>query len=43
MAESDTPRAVRADEIAGRSLRYFDFVMAAFVLILVLSNMIGAG
>ena len=43
MAETDAPRAVTADEIAGRPLRYFDFVMAAFVLILVLSNVIGAG
>ena len=34
---------VNAAEIAGRPLRYFDFVMAAFVVVLVLSNVIGAG
>jgi uncharacterized integral membrane protein (TIGR00697 family) len=34
---------VEASALAGRALRYFDFVMAAFVLVLVLSNVIGAG
>lgn len=34
---------VSAAALAGRSLRYFDFVMAAFVTILLLSNVIGAG
>jgi len=34
---------VEAGTLAGRSLRYFDFVMAAFVVVLVLSNVIGAG
>ena len=34
---------VEADALAGRPLRYFDFVMAAFVAILLLSNVIGAG
>src|SRR5688572_20098288 len=33
---------VEAAALAGRPLRYFDFVMAAFVLVLVLSNVIGA-
>ena len=33
---------VEAGALAGRPLRYFDFVMAAFVLVLVLSNVIGA-
>ncbi|HUE80279.1 MAG TPA: queuosine precursor transporter [Sphingomicrobium sp.] len=36
-------RAVEAGQIAGRRLRYFDLVMAAFVTILLLSNVIGAG
>ena len=35
-------RKVEAEALAGRPLRYFDFVMAAFVLVLVLSNVIGA-
>ncbi len=35
--------AVEAAALAGRPLRYFDFVMAAFVTILLLSNVIGAG
>ena len=34
---------VEAAALAGRPLRYFDFVMAAFVAILLLSNVIGAG
>jgi uncharacterized integral membrane protein (TIGR00697 family) len=34
---------VDASELKGRSFRYFDFVMAAFVTILLLSNVIGAG
>ena len=40
---SDRPQAVDAAALAGRPLRYFDFVMAAFVSILLLSNVIGAG
>lgn len=36
-------RHVEAHEVAHRPFRYFDFVMAAFVTILVLSNVIGAG
>jgi uncharacterized integral membrane protein (TIGR00697 family) len=36
-------RAVDAAALAGRPLRYFDYVMAAFVTILLLSNVIGAG
>ncbi len=35
--------AVEAKALAGRPLRSFDFVMAAFVIVLVLSNVIGAG
>jgi len=34
--------AVDAEALAGRPLRYFDFVMCAFVVILLLSNVIGA-
>ena len=37
------PIAVDAGALSGRSFRYFDFVMAAFVTILLLSNIIGAG
>src|SRR5918993_4247587 len=36
-------QSVEAPAIAGRHFRYFDFVMAAFVTILLLSNVIGAG
>ncbi|UAJ11656.1 queuosine precursor transporter [Glacieibacterium megasporae] len=35
--------AVDAGAIAGRQLRYYDFAMAAFVVILICSNLIGAG
>src|SRR5436190_23472692 len=34
---------VEAAALAGRPLRYFDYVMAAFVTILLLSNVLGAG
>jgi uncharacterized integral membrane protein (TIGR00697 family) len=37
------PRPVDAATLAGVHFRYFDFVMAAFVTILLLSNVIGAG
>lgn len=36
-------RAVDAQALEGRHFRYFDFVMAAFVAILLLSNVLGAG
>jgi len=36
-------RTVDAAALAGRPLRHFDYVMAAFVTILLLSNVIGAG
>ncbi|HTU10977.1 MAG TPA: queuosine precursor transporter [Allosphingosinicella sp.] len=36
-------KSVEAGALAGRPLRSFDFVMAAFVTILLLSNVIGAG
>jgi len=35
--------AIDAGQLSGRPLRYFDFVMAAFVTVLLLSNVIGAG
>jgi queuosine precursor transporter len=35
--------AVEADALAGRQLRYYDFAMAAFAVILICSNLIGAG
>ncbi len=41
--DAQAPRAVDADALHGRPLRYFDFVMAAFVTILLLSNVLGAG
>src|SRR3982751_5028510 len=34
---------LEASALAGRALRYFDYVMAAFVTILLLSNVLGAG
>ncbi len=39
----DEISTVEAGTLAGRPLRYFDFVMAAFVTILLLSNVLGAG
>ncbi|HVQ08629.1 MAG TPA: queuosine precursor transporter [Allosphingosinicella sp.] len=36
-------RAVDAAALAGRPLRHFDYLMAAFVTVLLLSNVIGAG
>src|SRR4051812_50077582 len=39
----DQLKHVEAHEVANRPFRYFDFVMAAFVTILLLSNVIGAG
>jgi len=39
----DRPAPVAASDVAGRPFRYFDFVMVAFVVVLVLSNVIGAG
>jgi uncharacterized integral membrane protein (TIGR00697 family) len=36
-------RVVDAAQISGARLRYFDFAMAAFVTILLLSNVLGAG
>ena len=36
-------RSIAAGALVGRPLRYFDLVMAAFVTILLLSNVLGAG
>ena len=41
--QDQRPIAVEAVALAGRNFRYFDFMMAAFVTILLLSNIIGAG
>ena len=38
----DEPRALDASQVARGQFRYFDFIMAAFVAILLLSNLIGA-
>jgi uncharacterized integral membrane protein (TIGR00697 family) len=38
-----TVEKVEAAALQGRSLRYFDLVMAAFVVVLLLSNILGAG
>lgn len=47
VAAADIPgdgiRAVSAGALAGRQLRYYDFCMAAFAVILICSNLIGAG
>ena len=37
------PHAIDANRLKGRDFEYFDFVMAAFVAILLLSNVLGAG
>lgn len=41
--ERDDLRVVDAAQISGARLRYFDFAMVAFVTILLLSNVLGAG
>ena len=44
MGEHEQPLVkVEAEALGGRRLRYFDFVMVAFVTILLLSNVLGAG
>ncbi|WP_414900812.1 queuosine precursor transporter [Sphingomonas flavalba] len=43
MDSNSGPAATTANALAGTHFRYFDFVMAAFVAILLLSNVIGAG
>ena len=42
-AVSTAPVALDAEALSSRPLRYFDFMMAAFVTILLLSNVLGAG
>jgi len=42
MAGEEQPKRVDASALAGRHFRYFDFVMVAFVVVLLLSNVIGA-
>ncbi|MEO7601834.1 MAG: queuosine precursor transporter [Sphingomicrobium sp.] len=37
------PHAIDANRLKGRDFEYFDFVMAAFVAIMLLSNVLGAG
>jgi hypothetical protein len=41
--QGDGIRPVEGSAIGGARFRYFDFVMAAFVTILLLSNVLGAG
>src|SRR5579875_2051167 len=41
--EGEEPKRIDAAALTGAHFRYFDFVMAAFVTILLLSNVIGAG
>ena len=43
MTEGEAPKRIDAAALKGAHFRYFDFVMAAFVTILLLSNVIGAG
>lgn len=43
MSEGDQPGRVSATQLRGQNLRFYDFVMAAFVAILLLSNVLGAG
>ena len=42
-AAEGAPRPTDAGALGGTHFRYYDFVMAAFVAILLLSNVIGAG
>ena len=42
MSEGGKPAHVSARDVAGGQFRYFDFVMAAFCVVLVLSNVVGA-
>ena len=43
MRDEELPNRVAAAALHGKSLRYYDYVMAAFVAILLLSNVLGAG
>ncbi|WP_242137613.1 MULTISPECIES: queuosine precursor transporter [unclassified Sphingomonas] len=39
----NAPKSITARELGDRAFRYYDFVMVAFVVILLLSNVVGAG
>jgi hypothetical protein len=39
----DAPKSISAQDLGNRAFRYYDFVMVAFVVILLLSNVVGAG
>src|SRR4051812_8585360 len=41
--QAGKPAPVAARDLASRQFRYYDFVMAAFVAIILLSNVLGAG
>ncbi len=43
MSQQERPDSVTAGAVGARGFRYVDFVMAAFVAVLLLSNVIGAG
>ncbi len=43
MDQGEKPGRIAAGALRGHNLRYYDFVMAAFVAILLLSNVLGAG
>lgn len=42
MSDEAAPVRINAGQVAGGHFRYYDFVMAAFVAILLLSNLVGA-
>ena len=42
MGDEAAPVRINADQVAGGHFRYYDFVMAAFCVVLVLSNVVGA-
>lgn len=41
-SDQTSPQPIDAGEIGTRSFRYYDFVMVAFVVVLLLSNVVGA-
>lgn len=43
MTQEEQPGRVSANALRGQTLRYYDFIMAAFVAVLLLSNVLGAG
>ncbi|HEV7288928.1 queuosine precursor transporter [Sphingomonas sp.] len=43
MSDGAGPARINAAQVAGGHFRYYDYVMAAFVAILLLSNVLGAG